>query len=593
MVDTVRPLATVLNLLADNASGDISAQDMRDAIISLWVNSIPLWTDVAHLQNQLVRRPDGRIYQANDAIPAATGFVVGTTGATWAAIVDGSNLITGVNEGVLLTVDASGNPTASSFTETSGRIRSTKELQVPGGGGVILSNLDISGQGQIIGVQDLSSNRMYLPIASELVTNGTLRPVELGLAAVTDVFTQSDDSSNISSASPQVQFSNLNNIQGTAISFTLRRAVAAADANNCNLIVRLNSHTDPNPIVDYKRDQAQSQGFTLTGTDPVITFPVPAFFSSNVVIYTTIVSDDGDNLNILGATLDLGDGSQAIPAGSIQGRLSTPRPLAFQSETRTLEQFQDTVAAMFTGGTHNGIDVTYDDTDGFIDLNVTGVTPPLSSDGSVSNLSINIPSTINVGTDLNNARQITFTTTNTTDIASLTLVVTTGTDQTITVPSSDGTHTVDVTLAGIDTSSAGTVTFQLRGTRQGGQTIMSNTVTVTIRAISADEQAYYAVRATNDFATVNLSSLTAVDVQPPASTYTISGSWPATHVVGILEPADRPIISIIETAFNRETYPARWSIQTSARTINGQAYSLNTITNNGPDGSFEFRVTHG
>ena len=593
MVETVRPLADVLNLLADNSAGNISAQDVRDAIISLWVNSIPLWTDVAHLQGQLVRRPDGRIYQANDTIPISSGFVVGTVGATWSAVVDGSNLITGVTAGTILTVDGSGLPTSSSISETSTRVRSVKELQIPGGGGgLTLSNLDITAQGLTIGVRDLATNSMYLPIATELTTAGTQRPVDLGLGVVQTVFSQTEQGTNIAASLSQIQFSSENTLAGTAINFSLVRPAAVADAANCNLIVRLNSHSDPNPLIDYKRDQAQSQGFTLTGQSPVITFPVPAFFPGTVDLFITIVSDDGDNLNLLGGNVDLGAGAQDIPAGTIQGRLSTPRPLAYQSEVQSTEQLQDLVAAMFTGGTHNGITFAYDDTDGFIDATVTGTTPPASGDGAVSALSINIPSTVNVGTVLNGARQITYTVTNASDIATLNLVVTVGTDVALTVPGVDGTLTDNVTLAGINTSIAGTVTFQIRGTRTGGQVIMSNTVTITIRAISADEQAYYGTRVTNDFATVALASLTAVDVQPSGSTYTISGSWPTTNFIGILEPTDRPITSIIETAFNQETL-STWTRAAAARTISGQSYDLLTQQNNGPTGTFEFRVTHG
>ena len=592
MVDTVRTLESVLNLLADNTAGNISAQDMRDAIVSLWVSSIPLWTDVAHLKGQLVHRPDGRIYEANDPVPAGTGFVVGTTGATWALVIDGSGLFPTVTAGSLLTVDSTGAPEASSISESANRVRTTKEFQVPGGGGVILSSLDISGQGLSIGVRDLASNRMFLPVSTELTTPGTQRPVDLGLGVVTTVVSQPTENIPIAASTNQVQFSVVNTNAGTAINFSLRRPVGAADVTNCNLIVRLNSHTDANPILDYKRDQAQSQGFTLSGENPTITFPAPAFFSAATTLFITIVSDAGDNLNLLGGNVDLGAGTQNIPAGVIQGRFSTPLPLAYQSETFTTEQIQDIVAAMFTGGTHNGITFAYDDIDGFIDATVTGTTPPASADGAVSAFSINIPSTVNVGTDLNNARQITYTATNVSDIATLNLVVTVGTDVALTVPSVDGTLTQNVTLAGIDTSAAGTVTFQIRGTRTGGQVIMSNTVTVTIRAITADEQAYYGTRATNDFVTTALANLTAVDVQPSGSTYTISGSWPATHFVGILEPTDRPITSIIETAFNQETLNT-WTRTAAARTISGQAYDLLVQQNNGPTGTFEFRVTHG
>ena len=593
MVDTVRTLEAIQNLLADNTAGNISAQDMRDAIISLWVSSIPAWSDVTHVKGQLIRRPDGRIYEANDPIPAGTGFIIGTTGATWVLVIDGSNSFPNVTAGSLLTVDATGVPEASSLSETTERVRSTKEFQVPGGGGgVILSNLDISGQGLIIGIRDRASNRMFLPIATELTTPGTQRPVDLGLGAVTTVVSQPTETIPIAAATNEVQFSVLNTNAGTAINFSLRRPAAAAAASNCNLIVRLNSHSDPNPILDYKRDQPQSQGFTLTGENPTITFPAPAFFTAATVLYITIVSDASDNLDLLGGNVDLGAGTQNIPAGTIQGRFSTPLPLAYQSETFNTEQIQDIVAAMFTGGTHNGITFAYDDTDGFIDATVTGTTPPASADGAVSAFSINVPSTVNVGTDLNNARQITYTVSNVSDIATLNLVVTVGTDIALTVPSVDGTLTQNVTLAGISTAVAGTVTFQIRGTRTGGQVIMSNTVTTTIRAITPDEQAYYGVRPTNDFVTVATSELTAVDVQPAGSTYTISGSWPATQYVGILEPTDRPITSIVETAFNQETLNT-WTRTASARTISGQAYDLLVQQNNGPTGTFEFRVTHG
>ena len=92
MVDTVRTLAQLQAILADNTTGDISEQDVRDAVLSVWQNSIPLWTDVAHISGQLVRRPDGHIYAANAAITAGTGFTVGTSGATWTLIVRSADI---------------------------------------------------------------------------------------------------------------------------------------------------------------------------------------------------------------------------------------------------------------------------------------------------------------------------------------------------------------------------------------------------------------------------------------------------------------------------------------------------------------------
>ena len=260
----------------------------------------------------------------------------------------------------------------------------------------------------------------------------------------------------------------------------------------------------------------------------------------------------------------------------------------------TLEAFQDAVAAMLVGGTHSGITVTYDDAGGVINLNLSGVTPPLQTP-NVSGFSINIPDTVNTNTDLNDARQITYTISSATSISSLTLVVTTGTDQVLSVPILDGTYTQNVTLAGINTTSAGTITFQIRGTTTGGQTIMSNIQTVQVRVQAADELAYYGIRSTNDFASVDLANLTSVDVQRAASSYTISGSWPATQFLGILEPADRPITSIVDSQ-GRETFSGatnRWSNSDGIRQINGQGYDLIFIRNNGATGNFSFTVTHG
>lgn len=595
MVDTVRPLAAIQNLLADNAAGDISAQDLRDAIISLWAQSIPVWTDVAHISGQLVRRPDGNIYIANDAIPAATGFTIGTTGATWALAIDGSGKLTGITSGRLVTVAPDGTPTQSSLEEQADRIRSTKQIEAPGGGAFILSNWDISTQGAAVGFLERASNIMYLPIASRLETGGASRPFYelLGAVVTTPSFTTA--TTEFASSASVHQFETPNPARQRVDSYTVERPAGATTARNCNFAVRLGSHSAEPPLVDYKRDHPQGQTFDLGPGQTTITLPSPGFFIEDVNLFITVESEEGDNLRLLGQNVDINPGgtpnNQPVPYLELVGRTSVNTTLALQSEVRDDENIQDLVAAMFTGGTHNGITFTYDDVDGFIDATVGGGVPQPGP--SITNFSIDIPATVTTGTDLNTSRTVQFTTVQTAQIASMDLVVTVGTDQALIVPSSDGSHSQSVTLAGIDTSSAGTVTFQIRATTTGSQTIMSNSQTVTIRAVTADEQAYYGTRATNDFATVNTNLLTAVDVQPAGSTYTISGSWPNTHFIGILEPTDRPITSIIETAFNQETL-STWTRTSNARTISGQAYDLLTQQNNsGSDGTFEFRVTHG
>lgn len=284
--------------------------------------------------------------------------------------------------------------------------------------------------------------------------------------------------------------------------------------------------------------------------------------------------------------------STDMPALTARLQRGEFRVVASLDDPATVERMQDLVAAMFTDGDHSGLTINYDDDNNTIDLAVTGVTPPPSTDPAVNNFSIDVPSVVATGTTLNGAQNITFTTQGTSDITALNLVVTGGDDVALTVPSMDGTHTVSVTLAGIDTSSAGTVSFQIRGTTSGGQTIMSNTSTTTIRAVTVDEQAYYAFRATNDFVTVDTNLLTPVDVQQPGSSYTISGSFPAGEILGILEPEDRRITSIVESAFGREIL-GRFTRSGNVRTIGGQSFALLTLTNMGPTGNISYEVTHG
>ena len=262
---------------------------------------------------------------------------------------------------------------------------------------------------------------------------------------------------------------------------------------------------------------------------------------------------------------------------------------------RTLEQFQDTVAAMLTGGTHNGVTVTYDDTNGVINLDVTGTTPPITPSPALSAFSIpGLPSSVDNGASLNQAYTVSFTTQGTSQITALNLTVTgAGNNSTfpITVPSADGAHSVSVTLSGIITTTDGTIAFQIRGTTSAGATIMSSTQNVTVRTSTADEFAYYGVSTTNNAATIDTGTLTSVNVQAAGTSYDIDANLPANNFLIILEPSDRAITSIIERTFNVESLN-RFTRTTNVRTINGQQYDTYVLENNGPSGDVSFRVTH-
>ena len=468
---------------------------------------------------------------------------------------------------------------------------------MPGGGGVVFSNWDASAQGQTIGFRNLSDSRMYHPVASELTTSGSQQPayIELGVEEVQ--FTQALTDVTIAATASQYQFSNENQMEGTATLYVITRPPGAATASNCNLIIRLNSHTDANPLVDYKRDHPQGLGFDLVAGDTVITLPVPAFFAENTINYTTIISDDGDNLNILGSNLDLGDGAQDIPAGSITGRAGVGVVLARQDELPTEAQVSQFAANTLIDGTHQGITVTEDVVDGktVVNLEVTGMQPPVTPSGSVSNYSIDVPSVVPLNGTINGAHMVTFTTTNTDDIASLTLTGI-GDDVALTVPASDGTHTVDVTITNAPTNVATTYTSQITGVRDGGQAIMSNIQTTTVRDTQEHEMIYIWSASTLNYATQDLTdaAVESFDVSQPGSSFSVrlSGITNGDYIL-IMSPSDRPVASILEEPRNEESLD-EFTAASGVRTIGATSFNgLSDQNNSGVTISFNATITVG
>ena len=210
---------------------------------------------------------------------------------------------------------------------------------------------------------------------------------------------------------------------------------------------------------------------------------------------------------------------------------------------------------------------------------------------SLHDFTIDIAPRVDLNTDLNVQHTVGFSVTNHSHLTALELVVTTGTNQTLTLPTSDGLQSQTVTLAGIDTSSAGTVTFQLSGTYPGG-TVTSNLVSIEVRDLLATEQTYYGVlNNENAFATVDVSTLTAVDVTNSGTVFTITESAPNTHVLGILSRDNRDPVSILNTVSNQPALDT-FNATPNVRQIDGFAYNLLASANNsGFQATFNYRVT--
>lgn len=215
---------------------------------------------------------------------------------------------------------------------------------------------------------------------------------------------------------------------------------------------------------------------------------------------------------------------------------------AYNSTTSSSqEQIEDIVGAMVTGNTESGITVSYDDSNGKLDFTVsgTGAVPR----PSLHELTTDIASRVDVNTTLNGSHVFTFNVTNHSQLTALELVVTGGDNITMALPTTDGQQSQTLTLTGIDTSSAGSVSFQLRGTYSGGN-VTSNTVTVTVANVATGAQTY--VNHQNDRVPTNFSTAGASSAEfAQTQTLTIP-TFTGNDYVGIAQPeTEGDITSIV------------------------------------------------
>jgi hypothetical protein len=202
---------------------------------------------------------------------------------------------------------------------------------------------------------------------------------------------------------------------------------------------------------------------------------------------------------------------------------------------------------------------------------------------SISGLSDSTPPT---GTELGGARTLTYTVTNQSNVQGDLTFIWEGNSISTTVDPAAGTAAV--TIPSTVTVAGTTYTGTLRGTNTQGATFERS---VTFRSAQDQEQAYYGVLPTDTFASVDVSTLTAVDVSTAGTVYTINESAPNTQILGILSPADRDPVSIIDTVLSINSI-ADFTATTNVRTIGGQSYNLLTLTNNsGFTGTFNYTVT--
>lgn len=143
---------------------------------------------------------------------------------------------------------------------------------------------------------------------------------------------------------------------------------------------------------------------------------------------------------------------------------------------------------------------------------------------SVHNFSVDIPSQVPLGTNLNNARVFTFDITNRSSIQTLEAVITGGNNVTLVNPTRDGLQTQSVTLSGINTTIAGTITMLLRITDTQGNAHDSNTITIRVQDSVANERIHFGfVLSTEDQEDVDFETTDIESRDALSGSYTVSG----------------------------------------------------------------------
>lgn len=533
-------------LFPDNTTREISPADLRDFITDL-LDSYPNINGLSTGQIPVATAVEG-VYQDSGITDTGSGAIITSNERT-----------------IVGRADISGLATDQILYNNNGTFAASSARQMPNNVIAVTPNGLMMGDGQIIsaGVRGVNFsdalNRRALAIGSEYDDTGTLNTFLYILAARTLTAIANGNTQDLSD--PQTYLF-------TATADSLTRSFTVIPATTGTLRVEAFAGTDATAprVVD--------NSFAVMAGQPLS--------EMELEIRNPSLINSGDQLFIRFSGVQLRGGVSTVP-------LTDGQTLPFlssdiQAVTRanilseqSLEFLQDTVAAMFTGGTHVGISFAYDDTDGFIDATV-GVTSPVPS---LHNFSIDVPSQVTQNTDINGAHVATFDLSNHTQLTALEMIVTVGDNVTMTVPMTDGVQTQNVTISGTSTASLGTITFQLSGTYAGG-TVTSNVYTTTIVApAGTHEQGYYGVRATNDFATTDLGNLTAVDVTQSGTVFNITFALTSPGVAGILLPEDREIVTITNP---NAPDPSRnilndFDIQTEARVENSVNFTLYTEVN--------------
>ena len=201
----------------------------------------------------------------------------------------------------------------------------------------------------------------------------------------------------------------------------------------------------------------------------------------------------------------------------------------------------------------------------------------------ISSFSIDIPSRVDLNTNLNVQKTLTYDVLHNSNIQSLALEVVTGDNKTLTIPSSDGLQSQSVTLSGIVTSSETSVTFRITGTATNNSTFQSNLVTVSVRNLADHEYIYYGLSSTNNPDTIDINTISQTEVISGDNNVS-TGPTTAGQYFIILIPSSETLVRITDTVLQQDVTSV-FTKTDDVRQINTENYDSYVIGPLNPGGN--------
>ena len=164
---------------------------------------------------------------------------------------------------------------------------------------------------------------------------------------------------------------------------------------------------------------------------------------------------------------------------------------------------------------------------------------------SIHGFSINIPSRVDLNTNLNVNTRLDFNVTNFGAITSIELQLDGVNIATLTNPTIDGVQSQNVDLTGIDTSADRTLVFRI----QANGSVNSNSDSVSVRNILPQESVYYGLSDSNNPSTIPTGDLSQSEAVTGSQSIS-SGLATSGQYFIILVPTDHDITAIEDTVLN-------------------------------------------